>query len=110
MYVLGTSCFSSWREVTTSIPLCHWSPWVEGTCKVSLKHKNNNNTASKNTNNNNNNNTESKNTNNNNNNTKRNKNHVCQVEEREQYRFCLATSSASSCVVSFSNVFIKIVF
>ena len=69
MYVLGTSCFSSWREVTTSIPLCHWSPWVEGTCKVSLKHKNNNNTASKNTNNNNNINTESKNPNNNNNNT-----------------------------------------
>ena len=64
-----------------------------------------------NTDNNNKNNTESKNTNNNNNNTKRKKQKIfCQVEEREQYRFCLATSSASSCVVRFSIFFIIIVF
>ena len=35
LQVLGTSCFSSWREVTDFRKLCNWSPWVNGTCKVS---------------------------------------------------------------------------
>ena len=32
--VLGTSCFSSWRDVASSLPLCLWSPWVEGSCTM----------------------------------------------------------------------------
>ena len=36
LQVLGTSCFSSWREVTDFRKLCNWSPWVNGTCKVRL--------------------------------------------------------------------------
>ena len=32
--VLGSSCFSSWREVSSSLALCQWSPWVTGTCRM----------------------------------------------------------------------------